>query len=181
MADIILAGFGGQGILTAGKILIDIAAREGKNVSWTSSYGAEMRGGTASCSVVISDEEIGSPYPTKLDILVAMNEPSYDKFISNVRDGGYVIVNSSLMGEREYPQNINVLLINATEIANEMENGRGANLVMLGAMMKSVALIDAETFGAGLNQYFDKKGHNSPKNIQCYKAGYEQVAAAHAG
>ena len=81
MADIIMAGFGGQGVLTAGKILIDVAAREGKNVSWTSSYGAEMRGGTASCSVVISDEEIGSPYPTKLDILLAMNEPSYDKFI----------------------------------------------------------------------------------------------------
>lgn len=77
MADMILAGFGGQGILTAGKILIDVAAREGKNVSWTSSYGAEMRGGTASCSIVISDEEIGSPYPTKLDVLLAMNEPSY--------------------------------------------------------------------------------------------------------
>lgn len=79
MADMILAGFGGQGILTAGKILIDVAAREGKNVSWTSSYGAEMRGGTASCSIVISDEEIGSPYPTKLDVLLAMNEPSYRK------------------------------------------------------------------------------------------------------
>lgn len=101
MADMILAGFGGQGILTAGKILIDVAAREGKNVSWTSSYGAEMRGGTASCSIVISDEEIGSPYPTKLDVLLAMNEPSYDKFIGDMRDGGYVIVNKSLMSERE--------------------------------------------------------------------------------
>ena len=88
MADIILAGFGGQGILTAGKLLIEIAAQQGKNVSWISTYGAEMRGGTASCSVVISDEEIGSPYPTQIDILIAMNEPSYIKFVSNVRDGG---------------------------------------------------------------------------------------------
>ncbi len=180
MADIILAGFGGQGILTAGKILIDIAAQEDKNVSWTSSYGAEMRGGTASCSVVISDEEIGSPYPTKLDILVALNEPSYDKFIDIVRDGGHVIVNSSLMGERDYPDNVNVYLVDATNMANEMENGRATNLVMLGAMIKATSLLEAETFGKGLDEYFEKKGRNTPKNLQCYKAGYKQVKAVKA-
>ena len=81
MADIVIAGFGGQGVLTAGLILINAAAAKDKNVTWISSYGAEMRGGTASCSVVISDDEIGSPYPIELDILVAMNSPSYDKFI----------------------------------------------------------------------------------------------------
>ena len=145
MADMILAGFGGQGILTAGKILIDVAARQGKEVSWTSSYGAEMRGGTASCSVVISDEEIGSPYPTKLDVLLAMNEPSFDKFIGDVRDGGVVVVNSSLMGEREYPKNVKVFGVDATNIANGLNNGRAANLVMLGAMMQATGLIDPET------------------------------------
>lgn len=129
MADIIMAGFGGQGVLTAGKILIDVAAREGKNVSWTSSYGAEMRGGTASCSVVISEEEIGSPYPTKLDILVAMNEPSYDKFVGQMRDGGVVIVNTSLLSQREYPKNVKVYGIAATDMANAAGNGRAANLV----------------------------------------------------
>ena len=77
MTDILMAGFGGQGILTAGKIMIDVAAKEGKEVCWTSSYGAAMRGGTASCTVVIDDGEIGSPYPAKYDILVAMNEPSW--------------------------------------------------------------------------------------------------------
>lgn len=175
MADIIMAGFGGQGVLTAGKILIDIAAQEGKNVSWTSSYGAEMRGGTANCSVVISDEEIGSPYPTKLDILLAMNEPSYDKFIGQMRDGGTVIVNSSLMGPREYPGNVNIYLISATDRANAISNGRAANIVMMGAMMKATELIDNEAFAEGLDRYFAKKGKNNPKNIDAYRIGYEEA------
>ena len=173
MADIILAGFGGQGILTAGKILIDIAARKGKNVSWTSSYGAEMRGGTASCSIVISDEEIGSPYPSKLDILMAMNEPSFDKFIGDVRDGGVVIINGSLMSEREYPKNVKVVSVDATDIANAEKNGRAANLVMLGALMKATGLIDPDFFGQGLDHYFNKKGRNTPSNLRCYKLGIE--------
>ena len=176
MADMILAGFGGQGILTAGKILIDVAAREGKNVSWTSSYGAEMRGGTASCSIVISDEEIGSPYPTKLDVLLAMNEPSYDKFIGDMRDGGYVIVNKSLMSEREYPKHVHVFEVDATNIANSLENGRAANLVMLGAMMQATGLIEPEKFGEGLDHYFSKKGRKIPSNMECYRQGRETVA-----
>jgi 2-oxoglutarate ferredoxin oxidoreductase subunit gamma len=175
MADIILAGFGGQGILTAGKILIEIAAAEGKNVSWTSSYGAEMRGGTASCSVVISDEEIGSPYPTKLDILVAMNEPSYEKFIGNVRDGGCVIINSSLIEDRAFPKNVRVFAIDATTRANNLENSRAANLVMMGAMVKATGLLDHEAFGKGINDYFDHKGRNTPKNRECYQAGYNEA------
>ena len=175
MADMILAGFGGQGILTAGKILINVAAEKGKEVSWTSSYGAEMRGGTASCSIVISDEEIGSPYPTKLDILMAMNEPSYDKFVGDMREGGYVIVNSSLMSQREYPKNVKVFGVDATDIANAQGNGRAANLVMLGALMKATGLLDPEEFGQGLDAYFDHKGRNVPSNLQCYKLGMEQV------
>ncbi len=171
MADIIMAGFGGQGVLTAGKILIDVAAREGKNVSWTSSYGAEMRGGTASCSVVISDEEIGSPYPTKLDILLAMNEPSYDKFIGSMRDGGLVIVNTSLVAKSGYPDNVRVYGVDATDMANAAGNGRAANLVMLGAMIKASGLLDVDRFGAGLDAYFDAKGKNTPKNAECYRLG----------
>lgn len=175
MADIIMAGFGGQGVLTAGKILIDVAAHKGKNVSWTSSYGAEMRGGTASCSVVISDEEIGSPYPTKLDILLAMNEPSYDKFIGDMRDGGVVIVNTSLMSERAYPKNVKVYGIDATDKANALGNGRAANLVMMGAMMQATKLLDPEEFGGGLDAYFDKKGKNTPKNGGCYRIGCAEL------
>lgn len=178
MADIIIAGFGGQGVLTAGKILIDVAARQGKNVSWTSSYGAEMRGGTASCSVVISDEEIGSPYPTQLDILLALNEPSYEKMIGKMRDGGIVIVNSSLVGEREYPKNVQVWTIPATDRANAAGNGRAANIVMLGAMIKASELMDSESFAQGLDQYFGKKGHANPKNLECYRIGYDEAVQA---
>ena len=178
MADIIIAGFGGQGVLTAGKILIDVAARQGKNVSWTSSYGAEMRGGTASCSVVISNEEIGSPYPTQLDILLALNEPSYEKMIGKMRDGGIVIVNSSLVGEREYPKNVQIWKIPATDRANAVGNGRAANIVMLGAMIKASELMDSESFAQGLDQYFGKKGHANPKNLECYRIGYDEAVQA---
>lgn len=178
MADIIMAGFGGQGVLTAGKILIDVAAHEGKNVSWTSSYGAEMRGGTASCSVVISDEEIGSPYPTKLDILLALNEPSYDKFIDQMRDGGTVIVNSSLMSKQEYPKNVKVYLIPATGRANAIGNGRAANIVILGAMIKATGLIDNDAFEEGLDRYFSRKGHGNPKNLEAYRIGRDEAVKA---
>ena len=177
MADIVLAGFGGQGILTAGKILIEVAAQAGKEVSWTSSYGAAMRGGTASCSVVISDEEIGSPYPTKLDILLAFNEPSYEKFIGSMRSGGTVIVNSSLVGADTHPEDLKVFGVDATNIANSLENGRGTNLVMLGAMMKVTGLIEPEEFGKGLEQYFEKKKHGNPINQLCYSSGVENVKA----
>ena len=175
MADIIFAGFGGQGILTAGKILIDVAAQHGKNICWTSSYGAALRGGTASCSFIISDEELGSPYPEELDILLAMNEPSYHKFIGDVKDGGYVIVNGSLMGDVEYPENVNVYSVDATDIANGAGNGRAANLVMLGAIKKATGLMDADSFGESLNSYFEKKGRNTPSNLECYRLGMEKA------
>ena len=90
------AGIGGQGVLTAGKILIEIAAEHGKNVSWTSEYSAEMRGGIALCRVVVSDEEIGSPYPDYLDVLCCMNEDAYDKYIPDMRNGSKVIINRSV-------------------------------------------------------------------------------------
>lgn len=175
MADIIMAGFGGQGVLTAGKILIDVAAQEGKNVSWTSSYGAEMRGGTANCSVVISDEEIGSPYPTKLDILIAMNEPSYEKFAGQMRDGGTIIVNSSLISKRSYPANVNVYAVAATDLANAAGSGRAANLVMMGAMIKATGLISPEAFAQGLGHYFGRKGKNDPKNLECFQIGLKEA------
>ena len=105
-----------------------------------------------------------------------MNEPSYDKFIGDMRDGGYVIVNKSLMSEREYPKNVHVFEVDATNIANSLENGRAANLVMLGAMMQATGLIEPEKFGEGLDHYFSKKGRNIPSNMECYRQGRETVA-----
>ena len=122
------------------------------------------------------DEEIGSPYPEKLDILLAMNEPSYHKFIGDVKEGGYAIVNGSLMGgDVEYPADVNVYSVDATDIANSLGNGRAANLVMLGAMMKATGLMDVDTFGTSLNDYFEKKGRNTPANLECYKLGIEKA------
>jgi len=175
MTDIIMAGFGGQGILTAGKIMIDVAAKQGKEICWTSSYGASMRGGTASCTIVIDDEEIGSPYPAELDILMAMNEPSYLKFVDQVKDGGTIIANTSLMGEMDWPKNVNVYTIDATDLANDSGNGRAANLVMLGALMENTDIMDADEFGKGLDAYFDHKGRNNPGNAACYKLGREKA------
>lgn len=175
MADIVLAGFGGQGVLTAGMILINAAAAHGKEVSWTSSYGAEMRGGTASCTVVISDEEIGNPYPMALDMLVVMNEPSYDKFIDEVKDGGIVVVNSSLIKDKKYPKNLQVYDIAATDMANTAANARGTNLVMLGGLIKASGMMDKEAFADQLNAFFDKKRKNNPKNEICFAMGYDQA------
>ena len=113
--------------------------------------------------------------PTKLDVLLAMNEPSYDKFIGDMRDGGCVIVNKSLMSEREYPKNVKVFEVDATNIANSLNNGRAANLVMLGAMMQATQLIEPDKFGEGLEHYFAKKGRSVPSNLECYKQGRETV------
>lgn len=173
MADIILAGFGGQGVLTAGLVLINVAVNQDKKVTWTSSYGAEMRGGTASCSVVISDEEIGSPYPTALDMLVVMNEPSYEKFIGMVRPGGYVIVNSSLIKGKDYPENLKVYEIEATDLANEQGTPRNSNIYMLGALIKATGMMEPEFFIEQMDQYFAKKGKMNPQNETSLKKGWE--------
>lgn len=174
MADIVIAGFGGQGVLTAGLILINAAAAKDKNVTWISSYGAEMRGGTASCSVVISDDEIGSPYPIELDILVAMNSPSYDKFIGKMRKGGIVVVNNSLVKDKEYPKDVEVYEIDATNIANGMGNPRGANIAMMGALTKATGILEKDFFAAQLKKYFENKGRINPKNDDCFNRGYDE-------
>lgn len=169
MADIMFAGIGGQGVLTAGKILIKIAAANGKNVCWTSEYSAEMRGGSALCRVVVSDEDIGTPYPQELDVLCCMTEETYDQYIGSVKEKGTVIVNKSLFGERQYPDNVSVYGVDAMGIAAKA-NPRGANIAVLGAMIKATGLMDAGDFERTLEAYYEKKG---PGNVACFKLGYE--------
>ena len=175
MADIMFAGIGGQGVLTAGKILIQIAAENGKNVSWTSEYSAEMRGGIALCRVVVSDEEIDSPYPDTLDVLVCMNEDAYDTYIGQVADGAKVIINQSLFSQREYPSHVEVFGVDAMGISAELNNTRGANLVMMGAMIAATQMMDKQQFSDTLKDYFDHKGIPSEKNVQCFETGYEKA------
>lgn len=176
MAEIICAGFGGQGVLVAGMIITYAGMDEGKNVTLFPSYGAEMRGGTANCTVKINKDEIASPYSKKLDILIALNEVSINKFENQLKPGGTLVVNSSLVSEnRDYRDDINVVKVDATNIANELDNPRGMNIVALGAMAKSTGLFDTEYLKKSIDKFFADKGKVNPKNALCFDRGVSCV------
>ncbi|MEG2383622.1 MAG: 2-oxoacid:acceptor oxidoreductase family protein [Oscillospiraceae bacterium] len=174
--EMICAGFGGQGVLTAGLIFIHAASGAGLNVTWSPSYGSEMRGGTANCYVVASDEEIGSPIPRNVDVLMVLNEPSVEKFEASVRPNGIVIANSSIIDPSIISRrDISLWCVPATEIANELENSRGTNIVMLGALLKAAPIIELPVFAAELEKYFSGKGKVNAKNGLCLDAGFERA------
>ena len=131
----IFAGFGGQGMLLIGKFVAMANMLEGKHVSWLPSYGPEMRGGTANCSVIVSDDPIGSPIVHQADAIVAMNLPSLLKFESEVKPGGVLVVNSSLIDRKVERDDIKVVYCDANRIAEEVRNPKGANVAILGALM----------------------------------------------
>lgn len=141
---IVVAGFGGQGVLSLGQFVAYAAMYEGMEVSWLPSYGPEMRGGTSNCSVVVSDRPIGSPIIATPDTLIAMNKPSLDKFVNKVKKGGLIIVNSSLIKDKVERDDVRVLYINANEIALEAGNAKTANIVVLGAFIKMTGILKAE-------------------------------------
>ena len=169
--EYIFAGFGGQGMLLIGKFLAMACMLDGKHVSWLPSYGPEMRGGTANCTVKFSDKEIASPCAKKIDILMGMNAPAIDKFESSLRPGGLLLVNSSLVHEREYRDDIRVVKVPMTEIAAEHENPKGANIVMMGAMAANSDLFTEDDLERLINEFFEKKGKINPKNGLCFRAG----------
>ena len=174
MIEIICSGIGGQGVLVAGTVLADIAMEEGKNVSWYPSYGFEMRGGAANCELKISDGELQSPYCLEPDILLTMSESAIDTFEDRLKPDGILLVNSSLVSEdRKYRDDIRVVGIPATELAAEIGNPRGTNLIMLGALAEASELYDVGEVRAGMNHYFEKKGRNNPKNTEAFNKGVE--------
>lgn len=178
MKEMIFAGFGGQGVLTSGLIAINAAMMTGENLTWYPSYGSEMRGGTANCNVKISDDEIASPYCKTIDILFTMNEPAIEKFEDMVKPGGYLFVNTSLVGEgRTYRDDVNVVKVNATDLATQVKNSKGSNIVMLGAVMKATDLYEKDFFIDAMCNFFEKKGKGkfNPKNIEAFEAGYAAV------
>ena len=134
--QILLSGFGGQGILFTGKFLAYKGLLADKNVSWLPSYGPEMRGGTASCSVIISDQEVGSPIISQPDVLVAMNLPSFEKFVPTVKAGGIVIADSSLIETKTDRTDIDTYYIPATALASDMGKQSLANMIILGKLLK---------------------------------------------
>lgn len=173
MTDIIFAGFGGQGVLTTGQITAESAMRLDKNVTWYPSYGSQMRGGTANCTVKIADGEIASPYATELDILVAMNVASVDKFMAQIKPGGLLMVDSGDVPE-SYPirDDIEYIRVPVTDVAKECDNPRGANLVMLGTMANHTDLFPSvDKLVELVDVFFEKKGKTNPKNADCVRAG----------
>lgn len=173
ITNIVCAGFGGQGVLTAGLILAKIGVDAGKNVTWIPSYGSEMRGGTANCHIKISDEEIASPFVKDIDVLIALNEPAVDKFESSIKPGGLMIVNSSIVCHKEFRKDIRVVPIPVTEVAAQAKNPRGANLAMLGALVEKTALFEKDFFAQGIDTFFAGKGKVNPANAKCFYLGCE--------
>src|SRR3989339_799327 len=133
--EIILSGFGGQGILSAGKLLSYAGMIENKNVSWLPSYGPEMRGGTANCNVIISDEMIGSPIINSITSLIVMNSPSLEKFEKTVVKGGKIIIDSSLVNKKVDRVDVDVFMVPSTSIASEMGNLTFSNIILLGLLI----------------------------------------------
>lgn len=171
--QIILAGFGGQGILFAGKLLAYAAMLEDRQLSWLPSYGPEMRGGTANCHVIISGEPIGSPIVTTPDALIVMNTPSLEKFENAVRPGGTVILDSTLITRPITRTDIEPVCVPATEIAEKLGKKNLANMVMLGAFLKKTGLFPMESFGESVKKMLgEEKQALAEANITALRAGF---------
>ena len=171
---IILAGFGGQGILFAGKVLAYSGLKAEREVSWLPSYGPEMRGGTANCHVVVSDSPVGSPIIPNPDILIAMNRPSLDKFENLVEKDGYIVYDSSLIEREAERKDINVFPIPATRLAMEAGMPTLANMVVVGKTLKETGLYTLEEVTKGLEKSIPaSKAALLDKNLQAIKIGYE--------
>ncbi|MDP8263440.1 MAG: 2-oxoacid:acceptor oxidoreductase family protein [Candidatus Ancaeobacter aquaticus] len=154
---IIISGSGGQGILLAGKVLADAAIKEGKEVTYMPSYGAEVRGGTANVNVIISDEEIASPVVLVPDTVLVFNAPSKDKFEGLVKTGGLMVVNDSIVTKKEKRTDIDYLFISATDIAQTHGSIKSANMVMLGAYSGKTNVISIKSLIASFNEMFGHK------------------------
>lgn len=150
--QLLIAGFGGQGILFSGKFLAYEGLLEDKEVSWLPSYGPEMRGGTASCSVIISDTKIGSPIVNDPDVLIAMNLPSLDKYEKTTVPGGKIFVDSSLVARKVEKNDVEAYYIPATSLASENDLPGLANMIMLGYMIKKTGVIPYESFERALSK-----------------------------
>ena len=154
---IIIAGFGGQGIMSLGQVLCYSGMKEGRSVSWLPSYGPEMRGGTANCHVIVSDEDVASPIISAADAVIAMNLPSLDKFESRVKPGGRLFINSSLIHKKAVRDDIEVYYIPANEIAVELGNSRVAGMVILGAYLEKSQTVSPDSVMESLKKVLGKK------------------------
>lgn len=173
--QIIIAGFGGQGVLFVGKTLAYLGMDTGKNLSWLPSYGPEMRGGTCNCSVIISDDKIGSPIIQNPDTLIVMNKPSLEKFVGSVKPGGLIVLDSSLIDTEITRDDVTVVRIPAVEIAEKNGQGNLGNMVMAGAYMRAKAdMFNIDDLYKSVSEHTPQsRAALAQKNIDMIKAGYE--------
>ncbi len=172
--ELICSGFGGQGSLTVGKFLAKAGMQEDKNVSWLPSYGPEMRGGTANVSAVISEKPIASPLVTHPDILIALNQPSVDKFGPNIKPGGLMIANEDMCPNKLNRDDIDEIYAPMSTIAKEIGNLKVLNMVAIGIVLEKTKLVNYDTIEKDLIQFLEKKNPKLLKlNLQAIKKGME--------
>ena len=155
--EILIAGFGGQGVLFAGKLLAYKGLLEGKQLSWLPSYGPEMRGGTANCSIILSDTPVGSPIVSEPDILIAMNLPSFEKYESTVKPGGMIFADSSLIGVKSSRSDVSAFYIPATQMAKDEGIPTLANMIILGKVIKESGIVEYESIDDALKKVVSAK------------------------
>lgn len=172
--SIIVSGFGGQGVLFAGQVLAYTGMDHGKKVTWIPSYGPEMRGGTAGCTVIISDEEIGGPIVARPSIVLAMNLPSFEKYEPLVQPGGLLVVNSSIVDIRSERTDIEVVYVAANAIATEMGSVKMMNMAILGALVGKRPLFPLADMFESLEAHLPKsKHHLLEANYKVMQAGFD--------
>ncbi|MBR4701076.1 MAG: 2-oxoacid:acceptor oxidoreductase family protein [Oscillospiraceae bacterium] len=178
MKEIIFAGFGGQGVLTGGLVIAEMAAQKGWNTVWMPAYGPTMRGGKANCVVKYADipgEKIGSPIMEEADVLVAMNQPSLD-YLEFCRPGVTIFANMhNIAPDYPFPADSDVVKLDCDELAEQAENPKGQSLVMVGAMVRRLGLFDPEFAKTSMDRFFAEKGKAKfqEKNRRAFEAGFE--------
>ncbi len=175
--SVIIAGFGGQGVILAGKILAYAGMEQGLEVTWLPSYGPEMRGGTANCTVVLSEDPVGSPIVDEPSALIAMNLPSLDKFEPIVAKGGTIIVNRSLAERGVAREDVKVTSVPLNTVAAKLGSARAINMVALGAYIKATGVIPLQMVKTAMIKMLEKdgKGKFVPMNEQALEEGYNAV------
>ena len=175
--EIVIAGFGGQGVLFTGQLLSYAAMDCGKEVTWIPSYGPEMRGGTANCTVIISDEEIGSPEVRNPAAVIAMNLPSLDKYEALVKPGGILIINASLVNRNAIRKDIKTVAIPANEIAEQIGDRRLTNMVLLGGLLANMPVLSLENLQAAIRVHTPSRHQKlMPLNLLALEQGATYLA-----
>lgn len=177
MKEIVFAGFGGQGVLTSGLIISDIAVSKGINATWIPSYGSAMRGGTANCTVKYGSEIIYNPAQEEPDLLLAMNEASFQMFIHMVAPGGTVLISDMVKCDVNVRDDVKVVQVPSSALSQELGNPKGANIIMTGAIVRLMGDFTKEEALAGMNEMFEKKGKGkfAEANAKAFEAGYSAV------